>query len=63
MSCNRNYFNRKQSLLLKIYEYEVRGTELSFLLLVRCADPADRRCDRQTDRQNEGALGHLVLNN
>ena len=28
--------------------YRVRGTEISFLLLVRSAD---RRCDRQTDRQ------------
>ena len=69
MSCNRYYLNRKQSLLLKIYEYEVCGTEPSFLLLVRCADPADRRCDRRTDRQtqtdrhNKGALGHLVLKN
>ena len=26
------------------------------------ADPADRRCDRQTDRYNEGALGLLALN-
>ena len=31
--------------------YEVRGTQLSFLLLIRSADPADRRCDRETDRQ------------
>ena len=58
--------------------YEVRGTELVFLLLVRSADLADRRCDRQTDRQidrqigrqtdkrtdrpNKGALDILVLN-
>ena len=42
----------------------VRGTEHSFLLLVRSAD---RRCDRQTDRQTDvhdkGALGLLVLSN
>ena len=48
--------------------YEVRGTEL---LLVRSADPADRRCDRQVDIQlcalffagtvsSEGALGLLL---
>ena len=29
----------------------VRGTELSFLLLDRSAEPADRRCDVQTDGQ------------
>ena len=36
------------------------------MLLVHSADPADRRCDRQTDgqagRHNKGALGLLVLN-
>ena len=31
----------------------MRGAELSFLLLVRSADPADRRCDTQTDRQTD----------
>ena len=40
----------------------VRGTVLSFLLLVRSAEPADRRCDRQTDRLDKGALSLLVLN-
>ena len=43
--------------------YEVRGSELVFLLLIRSADPADRRCDRQTDgrtdRHDKGALGLL----
>ena len=29
--------------------YRVRGTELSFLLLLRSADPADRWYDGQTD--------------
>ena len=50
--------------------YRVRGTKLSFLLLVRFADPADRKCDRPTDgrmdgrpdRHNKQALGLLVSN-
>ena len=33
--------------------YRIRGTVLDFLLLVRSADPADRRCDRQTDGQTD----------
>ena len=37
--------------------YEVRGTELVFLLLVHSADPADRRCDRRTDGQTDMIKG------
>ena len=33
-----------------------------FLLLVRSADPADRRRDRRTDRHYKGALGLLASN-
>ena len=41
--------------------YRVRGTELSFLLLVRSADPADRsRCDRQTDGQTDGRFSRRL---
>ena len=40
---------------------QVRGTEPSFLLLVRSSNPADRRydgrVDRRTDRHNKGTLG------
>ena len=42
--------------------YRVRGTELSFLLLVRSAGVTDGQTDRQTDRHNKGALGLLVIN-
>ena len=31
-------------------------SELYFLLIVRCADPADRRCDRRTDGQKKLVL-------
>lgn len=34
----------------------------NFLMPVRSADPADRRCDRRTDMHIKGALGLLVAN-
>ena len=34
---------------MKLKTHRVRGTKLSFLFLVRSADPADRRSDRQRD--------------
>ena len=40
--------------------YEVRGTKLSFLFFFRYANPADRRCDRRTDRHDKDLLGLLV---
>ena len=53
-----------ENYLLKTYR--LRGTELSFLLLVRSVDPADRRCDGRTDGRTDGhdkgARGLLVSN-
>ena len=49
-----------ENYLLKTYR--LRGTELSFLLLVRSVDPADRRCDGRTDGHDKGARGLLVSN-
>ena len=41
-------------LLSKILKtYRVRGTELSFLSLVRSVDPVDRRCNRWTGISKE----------
>ena len=59
-SSTLSYFVTAAGLSLKMYYY--RGTEVSFLWLVRSADPADRRCDRLTDGHNKGALGLLVTN-
>ena len=41
--------------------YRVRGTERRFLLLVLSADPADSRCDRQTDGQTDKQKGLWVF--